>query len=485
MSGTVDEKRRESADTPVLLDERAPGQSSPKVLKWIFSTLSKVVFTALGVTVALLYLNKPPTLLSSPSSPRRYSTHHFRSHCANIPAITTSEFHLRQTKLSEALSSNHLSAFISEPGPSAQYFANISSSSWYKSERPLLLVVLSQPTETDRESDPLSPPKMLLLTPKFEASRAKQLAIPATAAQKLEFVEWAEDEDPYQVLYDKIFSLDTRNHRNRKIVIDDQTRLFVAQGLSRAGFQFGQEVPEDVARLRERKSDAELNILRCINEVTLLVIRDVRERLYLGMKESDASALMEYALTGAGLAEQGVFAKAQFGDHAALPHGGPTDKTLSKHDMITFDVGGSLRGYWSDVTRTFALPTSQIPSGHLQIWKTVQDAQMAALTMAREGVMAEDVDAAARLVISKSGYGERFTHRLGHGIGLEMHESPYLRGGYKKEIEIGNTFSNEPGIYIEGKVGVRLEDCMFIDKSGQAVLLTAGVGGAARSPWMP
>lgn len=102
-------------------------------------------------------------------------------------------------------------------------------------------------------------------------------------------------------------------------------------------------------------------------------------------------------------------------EQAALPHGGPTDKTLSTFDMVTFDVGGSLHGYWSDVTRTFALPASQIPSGHLEIWKIVQNAQSAALTMAREGVVAEDVDAAARMVIEAAGYGERFTHRLGHG----------------------------------------------------------------------
>jgi len=144
-----------------------------------------------------------------------------------------------------------------------------------------------------------------------------------------------------------------------------------------------------------------------------------------------------------------------------------------------------LHGYWSDVTRTFALPSSTIPSEHLKIWYTVKAAQEVALGRAREGVRAEAVDAAARAVIESAGFGKYFTHRLGHGIGLEVHESPYLRGGYTRELLTGHTFSNEPGIYIEGKVGVRLEDCMVIDKDGQAVLLTKEVGGASRSPWMP
>ncbi|KAG8882026.1 hypothetical protein FRB97_008800 [Tulasnella sp. 331] len=479
-----------TSHTPTLpiFDERVPSgrdESLWKSAKWMLLTICKAIVTTLGV-IAFLHLSKKPMSLPSfaSSSTKPYSAHHLRSHCANIPAISNSEFQDRQARLSEALSSNALSAYIAEPGPSAQYFANISSNAWHTSERPLLLVILP-PSASNHQAREHSSPKILLLTPKFETTRAKQLIIPMTNAHDLDFVEWAEDENPYQVLYDHIFSSSDRNVRSRKVAIDGQARLFVAQGLSQAGFTSGREVPDDVARLRERKSDAELTIMRCVNEATLLAIRDVREHMHLGMKESDASRLMQRALTDAGLAHQGLSTAAQFGDHAALPHGGPTDKALTEHDMITFDVGGSLHGYWSDVTRTFALPQSQIPSGHLQIWKVVQNAQSAALTMAKAGVVAEDVDAAARLVIEEAGYGERFTHRLGHGIGLEMHESPYLRGGYKRKIETGNTFSNEPGIYVEGKVGVRLEDCMVIDKDGQAVLLTAEVGGAARSPWMP
>lgn len=150
--------------------------------------------------------------------------------------------------------------------------------------------------------------------------------------------------------------------------------------------------------------------------------------------------------------------------NAALPHGGAADKVLERQDLITFDVGGTLHGYWSDVTRTFALPESQIPSHHLEIWNIVKEAQNAAFKIIAKSVKAKDVDGAARTVIEKAGFGGFFTHRLGHGmsvdvitaplecnssylsgIGLDLHESPYLRGDSQNQLALGNTFSNEPG----------------------------------------
>jgi len=137
------------------------------------------------------------------------------------------------------------------------------------------------------------------------------------------------------------------------------------------------------------------------------------------------------------------------------------------------------------VTRTIALPDSQIPADHLRIWSHVRSAQAIALHAARQGTLTCDVDEAARSYLKKAGYASWFTHRLGHGIGLEVHERPYLRGGSDDVIQIGHTFSNEPGVYIEGKVGVRLEDCFYINGEGKSTLLTDGVGGQGISPWSP
>ncbi|KAG8914761.1 hypothetical protein FRC00_011066 [Tulasnella sp. 408] len=171
--------------------------------------------------------------------------------------------------------------------------------------------------------------------------------------------------------------------------------------------------------------------------------------MYIGMRESQANKWMKQALLEAGLGPANIFATTQFGVNAALPHGGAPEKVLERQDLITFDVGGVLHGYWSDVTRTFALPESHIPSRHLELWNIVKEAQNAAFKVATKGANATDVDRAARGVIEKGGFGEFFSHRLGHGIGIDLHESPYLRGDSQNHLAVGNTFSNEPGKSIE------------------------------------
>jgi len=150
-----------------------------------------------------------------------------------------------------------------------------------------------------------------------------------------------------------------------------------------------------------------------------------------------------------------------------------------------FDCTASLHGYFSDVTRTVALAPDDLSPEHIAIWRLVHSAQNKALATARNGTKASHVDAAARNLFKEKGYGEYFTHRLGHGIGLEVHEEPYLRGGNDEIIRSGHTFSDEPGIYIEGKVGVRLEDCFYINDNGVGVYLTEGVGGQSTAPWRP
>jgi Xaa-Pro aminopeptidase len=118
------------------------------------------------------------------------------------------------------------------------------------------------------------------------------------------------------------------------------------------------------------------------------------------------------------------------------------------------DTGGTLHEYFSDLTRTFALPATRLSKRQLQIWYDVQEAQTAALAVAKNGTLTRTVDEAARSVLEQKGLAEYFTHRLGHGIGIEMHESPYLRGGSEDVILIGHAFSDEPGVYIDGEVGV-------------------------------
>ncbi|PBK87502.1 Creatinase/aminopeptidase [Armillaria gallica] len=142
-------------------------------------------------------------------------------------------------------------------------------------------------------------------------------------------------------------------------------------------------------------------------------------------------------------------------------------------------------GYRSEVTRTLALLAFTIPDTHLQIWNFAHSAQNIAFQTVYAGVVAEHVDDAPRLFLGLAGYAKYFTHRLGHDIGPEVHEDPYLNSGSEVILQIGHTLSDEPGVYIEGKVGARLEECFYIVQNGNEVYLTARVGGPASSPWKP
>lgn len=392
------------------------------------------------------------------------------SHCSDAQPINGSEILQRQKNLAKILYDNGASAYIAEPGANAQYFGNISEATWHLSERPLLLIISPILEEASIVA------KVTVITPAFEETRARLLPVPGI---DVSFVSWAEDEDPY------IVALSTLElEPGKPIYVDGMMRYFIVDGLQKAapGVRV-MSAPLEVTQLRARKSQAELDLLRCANEVTVLCIRAVQAQMYIGIRESQVRVMIDEALAAAGLAER--WALVLFGENAALPHGSGSDRALGKADFVLIDAGGTLLEYHSDVTRTFMLHDSSIPPEHTRIWYDVHAAQTLAHAAAREGANTSAVDKVARDWLDGRGYKGYFTHRLGHGIGLEDHEGPYLRGGTDDIIQKGNAFSNEPGIYIEGKVGIRLEDCFYIDKGGNSVFLTKGIGGQAFSPLHP
>ncbi|KAI9065117.1 peptidase M24 [Trametes sanguinea] len=397
---------------------------------------------------------------------------HLAAHCAHIPPIPAHSFVQRQDALAQTLQSLGASAYIAEPGASAAYFANISGSHWHLSERPLLLII--RPTRVEHGHIRAN---ISILTPAFEETRAKLLPVPNDAG--ITYVAWPEDQSPFS----RALSL-LPDANGAQVFVDGSVRTFITDGLQKVAPNAQVAIaPVEIRRLRERKSSEEIDILKCVNEVTVLAIRAARDYMRIGMRESEAGQLINSALTAAGLKD--AFALTLFGENAALPHGSGTNRVLGKHDFVLIDCGGTLHGYHSDVTRTFALPQTEVPRSNLPIWRMVHKAQHRALAAAKNGTVTASIDRAARSPITKAGYGEYFTHRLGHGIGLETHESPYLVGGSEDILLTGHTFSDEPGIYIEGKVGVRLEDCFYINEDGDGRYLTAGVGGPAASPWDP
>ncbi|KAH0830408.1 peptidase M24, structural domain-containing protein [Lanmaoa asiatica] len=392
------------------------------------------------------------------------------AHCKDAQPIHTTEFLERQRQLAHALHALNGSAYVAEPGASALFFGNISGASWGLSERPLLLIV-SPLVDQGEVSAQVS-----VLTPSFEADRARLLNVPGV---DVTYMAWQEDEDPYTVAVE---ALSTSGRG--PIYVDGMTRHFIVDGFEKAAPGLSVlSAPLAITSLRERKSPSEIALLKCASEVTVLAIRAVKAQMRIGMRESQVIQMVDEALAVAGLTER--WALVLFGENAALPHGTGTDRVLGTSDLILIDTGGVLFGYNSDVTRTFQLEESEIPEDHSRMWWDVHAAQTTALHTARAGTITAEVDKAARAELTGRGLGPYFTHRLGHGIGLEDHEAPYLRGGSDAIIQIGHAFSNEPGIYIKGKVGIRLEDCFYINSGGAAVYLTEDVGGQAKDQLHP
>ncbi|KAH8829535.1 Creatinase/aminopeptidase [Flagelloscypha sp. PMI_526] len=403
------------------------------------------------IVLLILSLSLQIWLLGTPSFSNLFvHTHFLDSYCSHLPPISLKEFQARQQSLASTLFSLGSTAYIAEPGASAGYFGNITSSHWGLSERPLLLVV--SPAYDDAVG--VVKPNIFVLTPSFEETRAKLLPIPqpeAFGASSVQFIPWPEETNPFAILADHFKG-------SQKIFVDPAIRHFIVDGLQKA---FGDRAavtaaPIEVKKLREQKSSHELELMKCVNEATVLSIREVRKKMWFGMKESQAAALMRDQLSSAGLKNGGCL-------------------------TLFGDCGATLHGYHSDITRTFALDGSHLSSSQIRLWSMVHAAQSKAFLTAKRGISTGTVDEAARNFLTTFGYGQYFTHRLGHGIGLEGHESPYLRGSSQDIIDIGHSFSNEPGIYIEGELGIRLEDCFYIGENGEPVYFTE----PAKAIWAP
>jgi Xaa-Pro aminopeptidase len=215
--------------------------------------------------------------------------------------------------------------------------------------------------------------------------------------------------------------------------------------------------------LRAVKDDAEVDALRAAARVVDAVALAMRERPFAGRTEADISReLVDRMLEGGH--ERANFAIVASGPNAASPHHEPGDRVVEPGDSVVCDFGGTMAGYCSDITRTFVVGQ---PAGELaDVYEVLFRAQEEAVRAARVGVSCEAVDAAARTVIAAAGYGDYFIHRTGHGIGLEEHEDPYLVSGNATRLAPGHAFSVEPGIYLPGRCGARIEDIVVATEVG-------------------
>jgi len=349
-------------------------------------------------------------------------------------------------------------ALFFAPGTTLYYFTGIR---WGLSERLVGLVI-------PRTGHPV------LVVPAFEEGRLREkLHLP------IEVRIWQEDQSPTEIAAK---ALADQNIRTGRIGIEETAGFTFFDHLRHAapGFEYASADPVTIA-CRAHKSAHELELMRLACDATFDVFRATFASLKEGMSQDDIAHLIE-----AGFAKMNLHGGALvlLGASAALPHGTLQPQKLKEGDVVLIDGGCGVEGYASDVTRTsvYGKPTEKI----LRAYELVRKAQDAALEAARTGHFSGTVDDAARAVIVNGGFGpdyKFFTHRLGHGIGLDGHEHPYLVRGSKTVLQPGMTFSNEPGIYIPGEFGLRCEDDMVITPDGPAQLLTQGFANSLEKPF--
>lgn len=226
-----------------------------------------------------------------------------------------------------------------------------------------------------------------------------------------------------------------------------------------------------IEKQREVKSPAEIDALRNAIQLAQSAFRTLKREIRPGLSERDVSSELRYIMVRRLRAEDQSFdIIAASGPNAALPHAFPSERKLGAGEVLKLDWGARLDGYHSDLTRTFFLPPTPAGGEMRKVHEIVQKAQEAAIAKIKPGITWSEVDRAARSVIEAAGYGKYFIHGLGHGIGLEIHEGPRLNATSDKKAQAGNVVTVEPGIYLPGVGGVRIEDDVLVTKGGHEVL---------------
>jgi Xaa-Pro dipeptidase len=369
-----------------------------------------------------------------------------KSRRSEADPITREERHQRQDRARKLMSENALDAIVLMEGTSLRYFTGMR---WWGGERLFALVLPAKGAP-------------FYVCPAFEEGRVREQLGSVPDGQQSDIRIWQEDESPY----DRIAQgLKERGMSGGKLGIEETIRFVFADGIGKAAPQATLTSATPVtAGCRMIKSAHEIALMRLACQVTLTAYEAVFRALHEGMTQHDVGDLIAAAYRQLGFAGE---ASVQVGEYSALPHGSRTPQVIREGSIVMIDDGCDVEGYQSDITRTFVL--GKASDKMKTVFDIVHRAQAAALAAGHPGVECGAVDAAARKVIADAGYGpdyKYFTHRLGHGMGMDGHEWPYLVRGNATKLQPNMTFSDEPGIYIPGEFGVRLEDDMHITESG-------------------
>jgi Xaa-Pro dipeptidase len=361
------------------------------------------------------------------------------------PAISSAERAQRLVRTRQLMQANGIGSVIVESGPSLDYLTGIQ---WWRSERLTAVVIPAR-------GDPI------VVTPFFEQPSIKEmLDVPA------EIRTWQEDEEPLSLVAE---FLKAQGVAAAPIGFEETNRFFIEDRLK-------QQLPSArvvsanpvIRAQRMIKSPAELALMQAANDMLLASLRYAGERTREGMTPADIDALIAAAQKKLGGSYDGGLIL--LGEASAYPHGSHKPQLVRRGEVVLMDCTCSVHGYQADITRTFVFGADPTPEQR-KVWDQVHRGQQIAIAAAKVGVAAGSVDDAVRRTYESWGYGPGYklpglSHRTGHGIGMEVHEPVNLVHGETTPLAPGMCFSDEPGIYMPGKFGVRLEDCFHMTASG-------------------
>ena len=303
------------------------------------------------------------------------------------------------------------------------------------------------------------PENATLIVPALEQQKA------AGQVSTADVVAWRDGEDAYAAVHGAL-----RN--SMKVAIEkEHLSVLAAETLAaRAGVKEMLDVGQEIRRLRRTKSETEVEALQRASAITDSAYEGVLTRLHAGLTELEVATMLASVIgeLGGTLSFESLV---QSGPNSALPHLRPTSRKLSAGDFVLLDFGAAFDGYKADTTRMAVM--GEPSARHAEIHQVVLDAHDAAIAAVRAGVTTGVIDASARGVIDAAGYGERFIHRTGHGLGLEAHEDPSLDPGSQMVLEAGMVITIEPGVYLPGWGGVRIEDDVLVEEDGCRALTQA------------
>ena len=408
--------------------------------------ISRRKFLELSATSAgVAALAAPKLRAESQEVPLPPSIAALKSRKDEATPITREERQQRQERARKLMTENSLEAILLMEGTSLRYFTGIH---WWGGERTFALVL------------PAKGPAFYVC-PAFEEGRAREQIAKSPNGENPDVRVWQEDESPYRRIAQ---GLKERGIATGKLGLEETVRYVFADGIAKAASAELTSATPVTAGCRMIKSSHEIALMRLASQVTLAAYEAAYRAVKDGMTQPELEAMVQKAHAQLGFSGG---ADVQVGEFSAFPHGSVTPQVVHEGTIVLMDGGCAVEGYQSDITRTFVL--GKASDKMRSVFDIVHRAQSAALAAAKPGAECGSVDAAARKIVIDAGYGpdyKYFTHRLGHGLGMDGHEWPYLVRGNPAKLLANITTSNEPGIYIRGEFGIRLEDDIHITENG-------------------